>query len=110
MYKTLLIAAFLAVAGFNAAIAATAEAVPMKRTALPSVTFDEVVKNIAVEITVCKRLHGVMTKIISATMRGNTLEVRGDTSFKPIDAYPMKVTPTSEQIKSLIGKPICDPS
>jgi hypothetical protein len=77
---------------------------------MPAVTFEQVLKNIAFEIAGCARLHGVMTKITSATMKGNSLEVKGDVNGGIVDNYPMKVAPTKEQLKSLIGKPICDPN
>ena len=106
MGKTMLIAALLAAASFNPASAA--EVVPMKRTALPAISFDELLKKIAWEVTFCNRLHGTMTKITSATMRGTTLVIGGDANAVPIDSYPMKVAPTPEQLKSLKGQPICD--
>lgn len=59
MGKTILVATLLAVASFNAASAV--EAIPVKRTTLPAITFEELLKNIAAEITFCRRLHGVMT-------------------------------------------------
>jgi hypothetical protein len=108
MYKTMLIAAFLAAASFNVAMAE--EPIPKKRTAPPAITFDEALKKIDVEITVCKRIHGVMTKIASATMQGGALDLKGEISLRSIDTYPLKVAPTAEQLKSLKGKPICDPN
>ena len=108
MCKARLIAALLTAASVNTAIGV--EVVPARRTTRPAVSFDEVLKNIANEITVCNRLHGTMTRIKSATMRGNTLDIVGEASLNPIDKYPMKVTPTKEQLKSLNGKPICDPN
>ncbi|MCX7148179.1 MAG: hypothetical protein NTY05_02030 [Rhodocyclales bacterium] len=108
MCKTILIASLLVAASLNAAIAV--EVVPIKRTSLPAVTFEQVLKNIAFEIAGCKRLHGVMTTITSATMKGSSLEVKGDVNGGVVDNYPMKVAPTKEQLKSLIGKPICDPN
>jgi len=98
----------LAAASFNAAFAV--EVVPVRRTTMPAVTFEQVLKNIAFEIAGCKRLHGVMTTITSATMKGNSLEVKGNVNGGIVDNYPMKVAPTKEQLKSLIGKPICDPN
>ena len=108
MCKAALIAALLVAASFNTVIAA--ELVPIKRTTLAAISFDEFLKKIAWEITFCSRLHGTMTKIASATMRGNTLDIRGDANTVPIDSYPMKVALTSEQLKSLKGNPICDPN
>ena len=108
MCKTRLIAGLLTAASVTAASAV--EVVPVRRTTRPAVSFDEVLKNIANEITFCKRLHGTMTRIASATMRGNTLEIVGEASLNPIDKYPMKVTPTREQLKSLNGQPVCDPN
>lgn len=112
MCKTLLIAVFVAVATFDAAVAATAAIppAPKTRSTLPAITFDELEKKIAFEIAGCTRLRGVMTKIISATMRGDTLVIMGDVYKAPIDSYPMKVTPTPAQLKSLMGRPICDPN
>ena len=112
MCKTQLIAALLAVAALDAAIAATAALAPAPktRTALPAITFVELEKKIAFEIAGCNRLHGVMTKIKSVTMQGNTIEIIGEASRNPIDSYPLKATPTPEQLKSLKGKPICDPN
>jgi hypothetical protein len=105
------IALFLAVAVPLSVIAATtAVPVPLKRTTLPAITFAELEKKIAFEIAGCNRLHGVMTKIKSATMQGNTVEIIGDASRNPIDSYPMKPVPTPEQLQSLKGKPICDPN
>lgn len=83
---------------------------PVKRTVRPAVGFDEVLKSIAFEISVCRRLHGVMTKIAAATMKDGRLDITGEASLNPIDKYPMKAPPTPEQLKSLIGKPICDPN
>ena len=108
MRKSILITSLLAAASFNAALAV--EAVPVRRTTRPAITFEEVLKNIANEITFCKRLHGAMTKITSATMKGSSLEIKGDINQGIIDNYPMKVAPTPAQLKSLIGQPVCDPS
>jgi hypothetical protein len=108
MCKTALIAALLAAAIVNTALAV--EVVPTRRTTAPAITFDEMLKKIADEITFCKRLHGTMTKIASVTMRGTTLDIVGEASLNPIDKYPMKVTPTKDQLKSLKGQPICDPN
>ncbi len=112
MCKTPLIAALLAVAALDAAIAATAAipAAPKTRTAIPAITLEELEKRIAFEITGCNRLHGVMTKIESATMRGNALEIMGEANKAPIDSYPMKAALKPEQLKALKGKPICDPN
>ena len=106
--NTIFAAALLVVTGAYGANAV--EPMPTKRTALPAVSFDEVLKSIAAEITFCKRLHGVMTKIASATMQGGTLEIRGEANSAAIDKYPMKATPKPEQLKSLKGQPICDPN
>lgn len=108
MRKTIAIAAFLAAASFNTAMATQVS--PKIRTALPAVSFEEVLKRIAVEIAACKRLHGVMTKVTAATMKGNSLEIKGDVNQRIIDNYPMKGAPTPAQVKSLIGQPICDPN
>lgn len=108
MCKNILIALILAVASLNTAVAV--EAVPIRRTEPPAVTFEQVLKTIAFEIAGCNRLHGVMTKITSATMKGNSMEVKGDVNGGIVDNYRMKVAPTKEQLKSLIGKPICDPN
>ena len=106
-----LIALLLAAAAPLAVVASTAAVpVPIKRTTLPAITFGELEKKIAFEIAGCARLHGVMTKIKSATMQGNMIEIIGDASRNPIDSYPMKPVPTPEQLKSLKGKPICDPN
>jgi hypothetical protein len=111
MCKTLLIATLLAVASFHAAKAATpVPPMPVKRTEVATVTFDEMLKKIGEEIVFCRRLHGVMTKIASATMQGNTLDIKGEENSRSIDKYPLKVLPTPEQLKSLKGKPICDPN
>jgi hypothetical protein len=111
MCKTLLIAVLLAAAALDSAVAATPlPPAPKTRTALQTITFEELEKNIAFEIVGCKRLHGIMTKIISATMRGDTLVIMGDANKAPIDSYPMKKAPTAEQLKALNGKPICDPN
>ncbi|TRZ90812.1 MAG: hypothetical protein D4R84_15595 [Rhodocyclaceae bacterium] len=109
MSKTLLIASLLAVASLNSALAAV-EAVPVRRTTAPAVSFEQVLKNIAFEIAGCKRLHGVMTTITSATMKGDSMEVKGNVNGGIVDNYRMKVAPTKEQLKSLIGKPVCDPN
>jgi len=74
----------------------------------PGFTFVELEKKVAFETSGCKRLHGIMTRIKSARMRGNTMESFGDTSRHPGDSQPIKVAPVSERLKSLKGKPICD--
>ncbi|MCK9380924.1 MAG: hypothetical protein M0P95_07630 [Sulfuritalea sp.] len=109
MRRATLIASLLGAASLNTAVAVEAVQ-PKKRTTLPVVTFEQVLKNIAFEITGCNRLHGVMTKIKSATMRDNLLDIKGEVNLASIDAYPMKAAPTKEQLKSLIGKAICDPN
>ncbi len=108
MRKIILIAILLAAARLNTAIAV--EVVPKKRTTPPPIMFEEVLKNIANEVTFCRRLHGAMTKITSATMKGDSLEIKGDINQGIIDNYPMKVAPTPAQLKSLIGQPVCDPN
>ncbi|MCX7163602.1 MAG: hypothetical protein NT083_11265 [Rhodocyclales bacterium] len=108
MRKSILIASLLAAASFNAA--AALEAVPVRRTTRPAVSFEQVLKNIAIEIAACNRLHGAMTKITSATMKGDSLEIKGDINGGVIDNYPMKPAPTPEQLKSLKGQPVCDPN
>jgi len=109
MRKVQLIATLLLSASFDAAFAGEI-AMAKKREVIQTVSFEEVQKNIGAEITFCKRLHGVMTRISSARMQGSKLEIKGEANPAPIDNYPMKAPATAEQLRSLAGKPICDPN
>ena len=83
---------------------------PIRRVGQHQIHLGQVLKNIAIELAACNRLHGAMTKITSATMKGDSLEIKGDINGGVIDNYPMKPAPTPEQLKSLKGQPVCDPN